>query len=48
MQVIVEGTEGVVGTGSDRTTGTFREGYTLVTYLETDGDLAQYNSKDPH
>jgi hypothetical protein len=47
VQVIVEGTEGVVGTGTDRTTGKFREGYTLVTYLETDGDLAQFNSKDP-
>jgi hypothetical protein len=47
IQVNVEGTEGVIGTGTDRTSAKFREGYTLVTYLESDGDLAQYNSKDP-
>lgn len=47
VTVNVEGTEGVVGTGADRTSAKFREGYTLVTYLESDGELAQFNSKDP-
>jgi hypothetical protein len=47
IDVKVEGTEGVVGNGADRTSGKFREGYTLVTVLETDGELAQYNTKDP-
>jgi hypothetical protein len=47
VDVNVEGTEGVVGNGADRTSGKFREGYTLVTYLESDGELAQFNSKDP-
>ena len=47
VDVKVEGTEGVVGTGADRTSGKFREGYSLVTYLKSDGDLAQFNSKDP-
>jgi hypothetical protein len=47
VDVQVEGTEGVIGNGTDRTSGKFREGYTLVTYLRSDGDLAQFNSKDP-
>jgi hypothetical protein len=47
VTVSVEGTEGVVGTGSDRTSAKFREGYTLVTYLKSDGDLQQFNTKDP-
>jgi len=47
VTVSVEGTEGVVGIGSDRTSAKFREGFTLVTYLETDGELAQFDSKDP-
>ncbi|MEJ0084722.1 MAG: hypothetical protein WDO72_03520 [Pseudomonadota bacterium] len=47
VDVQVEGTEGVVGTGTDRTTARFREGYSLVTYLQSDGELAQFNSKDP-
>ena len=47
VDVKVEGTEGVVGTGTDRTSGKFREGYSLVTYLKSDGELAQFNSKDP-
>lgn len=47
VDVKVEGTEGVVGTGTDRTSGKFREGYSLVTYLQSDGELAQFNSKDP-
>ena len=47
IDVKVEGTESVVGTGADQTTGKFREGYTLVTYLEADGDLEQFNTKDP-
>jgi hypothetical protein len=47
VEVKVEGTEGVVGTGADRTTAKFREGYTLVTYVQSDGELAQFNSKDP-
>lgn len=47
VQVSVEGSEGVVGNGSNRTSGKFREGYTLVTFLETDGELQQYNTKDP-
>jgi hypothetical protein len=47
VEVKVEGTEGVVGTGTDRTSGKFTEGYTLVTYVESDGELAQFNNKDP-
>lgn len=47
VEVKVEGTEKVVGNGSDQTTGRFREGYTLVTYLQADGDLEQFNTKDP-
>jgi hypothetical protein len=47
VAVIVEGTEGVIGNGIDRTSGKFREGYTLVTYFETDGELQQFNTKDP-
>jgi hypothetical protein len=47
VEVKVEGTEGVVGTGADRTTAKFREGYTIVTHLQSDGELAQFNSKDP-
>jgi hypothetical protein len=47
VDVKVEGTEGVVGGGTDRTSGKFREGYSLVTYLKSDGELAQFNSKDP-
>jgi hypothetical protein len=47
VTVSVEGSEGVVGNGNDKTSGKFREGYTLVTYLETDGELQQFNTKDP-
>ena len=47
VEVKVEGTERVIGTGNDQTTGKFREGYTLVTYLNSDGDLEQFNTKDP-
>jgi hypothetical protein len=47
VAVLVEGTEGVIGTGNDRTSGKFREGYTLVTYFESDGELQQFNTKDP-
>ena len=47
VQVSVEGTEGVVGNGSNRTSAKFREGYTLVTYLKSDGELSQYDTKDP-
>jgi hypothetical protein len=47
VTVSVEGSEGVVGIGSDRTSAKFREGFTLVTYLETDGELAQFDTKDP-
>jgi hypothetical protein len=47
VDVKIEGTEGVIGNGTDRTGGKFREGYTLVTYLKSDGELAQFNSKDP-
>ena len=47
VDVKIEGTEGVIGTGADRTGGKFREGYTLVTYLKSDGELAQFNTKDP-
>jgi hypothetical protein len=47
IEVKIEGTEGVVGTGADRTSGKFREGYTLTTYLKSDGELAQFNTKDP-
>lgn len=48
VEVKVEGTESVIGNGSDRTTGKFREGYTLVTFLESDGDLMQFNTQDPN
>ena len=47
IDVKVEGTEKVVGTSSDQTSSKFREGYTLVTYLQADGDLEQFNTKDP-
>ena len=47
VTVSVEGTEGVIGTGTDRTSGRFREGYTLVTYLKSDGELQQFDTKDP-
>ena len=47
VKVAVEGTERVVGNGSDQASGKFREGYTIVTMVESDGDLAQYNTKDP-
>ncbi len=47
IEVKVEGTERVIGTGNDQTTGKFREGYILVTYLNSDGDLEQFNTKDP-
>jgi len=47
VDVQIDGTETVVGTGADRTTGTFREGFTLVTYLGSDGELAQFDTKDP-
>ncbi|HTU64766.1 MAG TPA: hypothetical protein VMF52_02345 [Steroidobacteraceae bacterium] len=47
VDVKVEGTESVIGTGADQTHAKFREGYTLVTYLQADGDLEQFNTKDP-
>ena len=47
IEVKVEGTEKVVGTGNDQTSASFREGYTIVTYLNADGDLEQFNTKDP-
>jgi len=47
VKVDVEGTEGVIGNGADRTSARFREGYTLVTYLKSDGELQQFDSKDP-
>jgi len=47
IEVKVEGTEKVVGTGADQTSAKFREGYTLVTYLKAEGDLEQFNTKDP-
>jgi hypothetical protein len=47
IEVKVEGTERVVGTGNDQTSAKFREGYTIVTYLNADGDLEQFNTKDP-
>ena len=47
VDVKIQGTESVVGTGADRTTSTFREGYTLVTYLQSTGELEQFNTKDP-
>jgi hypothetical protein len=47
IEVKIEGTESVVGNGNDRTSGKFREGYTMITYLASDGDLQQYNTKDP-
>lgn len=47
VSVSVEGTESVVGNGSDRTSGKFREGYTLTTYFQSDGELQQFNTKDP-
>jgi len=47
IEVKAEGTEKVVGSGSDQSSAKFREGYTLVTYLNADGDLEQFNTKDP-
>jgi hypothetical protein len=47
IEVKIEGTEKVVGAGADQTGSKFREGYTLVTYLRADGDLEQFNPKDP-
>ena len=47
IEVKVEGTEKVVGNGSDLSSAKFREGYTLVTYLNAEGDLEQFNTKDP-
>ena len=47
VEVKVEGTERVVGNGADQTRSKFREGYTIVTYLRADGDLEQFNPKDP-
>jgi hypothetical protein len=47
VEVKAEGEEGVAGTGADQTAGKFREGYTLVTFLKSDGELAQFNTKDP-
>jgi len=47
IEVKVEGTESVIGNGADKTSSKFREGYTIVTYLASDGELAQFNTKDP-
>lgn len=47
IDVKIHGTERVLGTGGDQTSTQFREGYTLVTYLSADGDLEQFNTKDP-
>jgi hypothetical protein len=47
VEVKIEGTERVVGTGADQTSSKFREGYALVTYLRADGELEQFNPKDP-
>jgi hypothetical protein len=47
VEVKIEGTESVIGNGADRTSARFREGYTLTTYLQSDGELAQFNTKDP-
>ena len=47
VKVDVEGTEKVVGNGSDQASAKFREGYTIVTVVESTGELAQYNTKDP-
>ena len=47
VKVDVEGTEQVKGSGSDQASAKFREGYTIVTVVESTGELAQYNTKDP-
>lgn len=47
VNVKVEGTESVTGVGSDKSTAKFREGFTFVTYLKTDGELVDSNIKDP-
>jgi hypothetical protein len=47
VKVDVEGSERVVGNGSDQASAKFREGYTIVTVVESTGELAQYNTKDP-
>lgn len=47
VKVDVEGTEQVKGNGSDQASAKFREGYTIVTVVESTGELAQYNTKDP-
>jgi hypothetical protein len=47
VDVKAEGSERVVGNGSDQASAKFREGWTIVTFFETDGELAQFNTKDP-
>lgn len=48
VNVSVDGTEGVIGEGGDRTEGKFHESFTLVTYLKSSGDLSEINTKDPN
>src|SRR5690349_7560587 len=47
VKVDVEGTEQVKGNGSDQASAKFREGYTIITVVESTGELAQFNTKDP-
>lgn len=46
VDVSMEGRESVTNRG-DHTSGRFREAYRLVTYLESDGELMQFNPRDP-
>jgi hypothetical protein len=46
VEAQAEGTEGM-NNGGDHTSGKFRENYRMVTYLKSDGELMQFNPKDP-
>lgn len=47
VKVDVEGTEKLVGTAGEQASAKFREGFTIVSIVESTGELAQYNTKDP-
>jgi len=47
VNISVDGSESVIGGGSDSTRGEFHESYALVTYLKSSGDPSDINTKDP-
>jgi len=47
VNITVDGSESVIGSGSDSTKGEFHESYALVTYLKSSGDPSDINTKDP-